>query len=162
MKRPDIPLTMMGVLAALLLVACGRQPGHETDRVTDQMEENVKELNKADDQEEWMEERQEAVKELTDLREKLFARQMREEKRLADGIKNTERRAETANHVQELKANIDRIDASLGNLQASTSANWQQVKREAHDLADTTANWFDRQIEKIDRNTDADADNDGH
>jgi hypothetical protein len=153
---------MTGAFAALLLTACGRQPGNETEKVQDQANENAKEMAKADDHEEWMEERAEATREMTALREKLSNRLTREEKRLADGIKDAERRAACEAHIAELRTNITRIDASLGTMGNSTGTDWQRIKGESRTMMDSTSTWFDRELEKIDRKTDADADKDGH
>ncbi|MBL7954769.1 MAG: hypothetical protein JNJ91_06995, partial [Flavobacteriales bacterium] len=51
------------LLSGGLLVACGTEAGKETERVNDQMQENRNEVAKADDAEEWMNEREEARKE---------------------------------------------------------------------------------------------------
>ncbi len=160
--RTTTTALMTSAFAAIFLIACTPEPGKETDRVTDQMQENNKEMSKADDAEEWMEERREAREDLSDLREKLDTRLVREEKRLADGIKDAEKRADSENHVTELKANIARIDASLANMDRSTKTDWQTVKAQSRTMSDDTQNWFDKQGEKIDRSTDADKDNDGH
>lgn len=150
------------LMAGLFISGCGRQPGHETERVNDQMEENSKEMSNADDREEWMEERREASRELGELREKLVDRKMKEEERLADGIKDAERRAECERHIAELKSNIERIDTHMRTMDNSANTDWQRVKAEGRALADTTSNWFERQFEKVDYKTKADADNDGH
>ncbi len=157
-----IPQTILMTTALFMLAACGRDPGTETDKVTDQMNENREEVADSDGAKEWMNERQEARKELADLREKLEDRLTREEKRLADGIKDTEKRAECAAHITELKYNIARIDRSLVTVDGSTSSDWQRVKAETRNVADSTGNWFDRQAEKIDHGTDMDSDHDGH
>ncbi|HEY0978181.1 MAG TPA: hypothetical protein VGE21_11990 [Flavobacteriales bacterium] len=157
--HPIIPAT---AVAFLMLTACGRQPGQETERVQDQVNENAKEMAKADDQQEWLEERAEATREMTALRERLDQRLIREQKRLADGIKDKERRAECEAHIKELQANIARIDASMGTMGGSTATDWQHIKGESRTMMDSTTNWFDRQVEKIDKRTDADKDNDGH
>jgi len=161
MRNGQIAL-MMGAVASLMFTACGREAGNETERVTDQMNENTEEVVAADDSKEWMNERTEASKELADLREKLDARLIREEKRLADGIKNAERKAECTQHIAELKMNIARIDASTGTMQNSTSSDWQRIKADGRMMADSTNNWFERQGEKIDRSTNMDSDKDGH
>jgi len=153
---------MIGAITSILFVACGRDPGTETERVTDQMNENKGEVAKADNTKEWMNERDEASKELAGLREKLSERLVREEKRHADGIKDTERRAECAQHITELKANIARIDASMGAMKTSTSNDWQRVKGDTRTTTDSTRNWFERQAEMMDRKTDMDSDKDGH
>ena len=151
-----------GLLSGLLLTSCGREPGAETERLNEQMRENSAEMNRADDAEEWMDEREEARKELADLRESMITRRERESKRLADGIKDAEKRAECEAHIAELNRNIARIDTQLASVESATSETWQDVKRGMRTATDSTKNWFEREAEKIDRKTDADADDDGH
>ncbi len=161
MNYPNLALAALAS-GAMLLAACGREPGNETERVQDQVKENTKEMSKADDSEEWLKERDEAQKELADLRENMAERLVREEKRLADGIKDAERRQEAQAHVNELKANIARLDAQLGRVRSGDASGWQQLKNDTRTMADSTDSWFKRETERIDRKTDADADKDGH
>ncbi|MEO8068303.1 MAG: hypothetical protein ABI599_11475 [Flavobacteriales bacterium] len=147
---------------ALIFAACGSEPGKETERTTDQMSENRQEMANADDSKEWMNERDEAVKELNDLRENMFARQAREQKRLADGIKDADRKAECERHIAELQINITRVDAALLRMTTTTATDWANLKMETRVVADSTGNWFKREAERIDKMTDADNDKDGH
>ena len=112
--KPHYLVTLL--LSGGLLVACGTEAGKETERVQDQMQENREEVAKADDTEEWLEERDEARKEMADLRETMSKRLEREREDLAKGIKNAEKRAETERHIAELEQNIARIDATVAYL----------------------------------------------
>jgi hypothetical protein len=157
-------LILPALVGGLLLTSCGTQPGDATEKTNEQLQENKKEMTdaRAEGTEEWREERTEAVKELRDLRATLEERQLREQKRLNDGIKDEEKRAETQAVVTELGTNIARIDATLAKMDASTGADWSRVRSEARQTADETKSWWDRQKELIDRKTDADNDRDGH
>ena len=163
MKTP-ILLTTTLFAGGLLFTSCASEPGDATEKTTDQMQENSKELNEAqaDNSTEWLEERTEATKELRDLRTTLEERQIREQERLNEGIKDAKKKAETEAVIAELSANIARIDASLGKMEASTNTDWSNVKSEARQTADETKTWWDRQKEAVDKKTDADKDNDGH
>lgn len=156
-----LPLTCL--IGGLLFTGC-MNGGDATEKTTDQMRENKKEMNEAktESAEEWLEERAEAVKELRYLRTTLEEQQIREQKRLTDGIKDAKKKAESQAMVTELGANITRIDASLAKMEASTDTDWNNVKAEARKTADDTKTWWDRQKEMIDKKTDADNDNDGH
>jgi hypothetical protein len=160
MKYPILPILISG----LLLTSCATDPGDATEKTTDQLQENKKEMNEArtDDAEEWREERTEAVKELRDLRATLEDRQMKEQKRLDDGIKDDKKRADAKAVIAEIGTNIARIDATLAKMDASTGADWSRVRTEARQATDETKSWWDRQKELIDQKTDADKDNDGH
>jgi vacuolar-type H+-ATPase subunit I/STV1 len=149
------------LLCSGLLVACGTEAGKETERVNDQMKENREALAKADNAREWMNEREEARKEMADLRDNMSSRLERERQRLADGIKNAEKRAETERHIAELEQNIARIDANYVALDGASNENWENVKADTRKAADETRNWWDRQKDWIDAQTKADNDKDG-
>lgn len=154
--------TIPTLVLSIALMACGNNDGKETERVNDQLQENSKEMAKADDSQEWMKERDEALKELQDLRGRMEQRLSREEKRLADGIKDADRKRESQDHIAELKANIARLDAHIARIDGTDGLNWENLKRETRAATDTIGNWLDREIERIDRATKADADRDGH
>ena len=147
-------------LTALFLVACGADPGDTTEKVNDEMQEAQKEIAKADDTQEWMNER-EARKEMMNLREKLVNQRDRTQERLTDGVKDAKKRAELEALVAEYNTNIDRLDGFSPRLDGATDGNWEGMKNEMRTMSDSTSNWFDRQADKIDAKTDADKDNDG-
>ena len=157
-------LILPALLGGLLFTACGTEQGDATEKTTDQMQENKQEMNEAsaEGSEAWRDERTEAVNELRDLRGKLEERQIREQERLDDGIKDASKKAECQAVIAELGANIGRIDATLAKMEGSTSTDWSNVKTEARQTADETKTWWDRQKEMVDQKTDADKDNDGH
>jgi hypothetical protein len=157
-------LSLTCLLGALLCTSCGMDRGDATEKTTDQLNENKSEMNaaKTESSKEWREERTEAMKELRDLRATLETEQIREQERLKDGIKDAKKKAECTAVIAELGANITRIDASLVKMDASTGADWNDLKAEARKTADDTRTWWDRQKEMIDKKTDADNDNDGH
>lgn len=153
-------------LAALLigggmLVACGTEAGKETERVNEQMQDNQENIADADNAREWMNEREEARKEMADLRENMVNRLERERKRQADGIKDAEKRAETERHVAELEQNIARIDENNTSLDNATQETWNDVKTKSRQAGDDTRNWWERQKDWVDANTEADKDMDG-
>lgn len=150
------------LLSSGLLAACGTEAGTETERRQEQMQENRTEMNQADTKREWLKERDEAMNELADLRETMADRLERERKRLADGIKNAEKRVECERHIAELEQNIARIDASKTGLGTATVDNWDNMKRDMRKATDETKSWWDRQKDWVDQQTDADKDQDGH
>lgn len=162
--RTNILLSAACLFGVLLSASCGSDKGDATEKTTDQLQENRNEMKeaRADNREEWREERAEAVKELRDLRSTLEDRRIREQKRMDDGIKDTKKKAECAALITELGTNIARIDASLAKLEISTATDWSTVKAEARQTGDETKSWWSRQMELIDKKTDADNDNDGH
>jgi chromosome segregation ATPase len=145
-----------------MLAACGSEAGKETERTTEQMQENKKEMAEADTKKEWLNERDEARKELADLRESMSVRLERERTRLADGIKDAGKKKECETHIAELEKNIARIDASSTRVGKATQETWEDIKRESRQAADETKSWWARQKEWIDKQTDADKDHDGH
>jgi len=157
-------LTTSFLVGGLLFTSCASEPGDATEKTNDQMQENSSEMNKAttENSEEWLDERTEATKELRDLRATLEERQIREQERLNEGIKDAKKKTETEAVIAELGSNIARIDATLGKMDASTSTDWSTVKTEGRRTADETKTWWDRQKEAVDKTTDSDKDNDGH
>ena len=147
-----------------LFTSCASEPGKADERTTEQLQENQKELAKAAQQsaEEWREESAEAARELRELREDLVKKQAREEKRLADGIKDATKKAECEARIAELRSSITRVDAALARVEGSNDSNWADVKRESRKVVDDTKSWIEREAEKVDWKTDADADDDGH
>ncbi len=156
-------LILPALLGGFLLTSCA-EPGDATEKTTEQLQENKKEMTEAknDNNEEWRQERTEAVKELRDLRETLANQQAREQERLNEGIKDAEKKAETVSRITELGANIARIDASIVKMEASAGIDWNSLKAESRQTADETRTWWEKQKEAIDKKTDSDKDKDGH
>lgn len=163
MKTPLL-LSAACLFGVLLAASCSSDNGDATEKTTDQLQENRNEMNeaRAENREEWREERTEAMKELRELRATLEARQIREQERMKEGIKDADRKTECQALIAELDANIARIDASLLKMEVSSATDWHNVKAEARRTADDANSWWSRQRELIDKKTDADHDNDGH
>lgn len=148
-------------MTALLLVACSAEPGATTEKVNDEMQEAQKEMAKADDTKEWMNERDEARKELSNLRDRLVDRRDRVQGRLTDGVKDAKKRTEMEALVGEYNTNIARLDTYTPRLDGATDSDWEGVKNDMRTMSDSTSNWFDRQADKIDAETKSDNDKDG-
>ena len=101
-----LPLTLTAcLLSGMLFIACN-DAGDATEKTTDQLQENRKEMADANNESntEWRNERDEAARELRALREDLVREQEKERKRLADGIKDAKKRAECEARIAELTA----------------------------------------------------------
>lgn len=157
-------MTLPAVGLLTLITACSTQPGAATERTTEQLQENAQELKEGMDTgtAEWNKERDEAAMELRSLREDLVRKKDGEQKRLDDGIKDPTKKAERAAHMEELSTNIARVDAAIAMVDGSNTRNWQKSKEVARNTADDTRSWIQREAEKVDRMTNADADGDGH
>ncbi len=145
--HPMKPHTLFAATCTLALLAACSQAGKSTEETSEQMEENQQEMAKADDAGEWMKERDEAAKELNDLRDKLVEKQAREQQRLADGIKDADKKVECETRIAEIGSNIARIDASLIHMQTSSATDWQGAKERARETADTTKSWMQQEFE---------------
>lgn len=137
-------------MSAILLLACGRNPGETTEKVDKQMQEARRDVAEADNTREWMKERDNAVSELSNLRDRLIGRRERIQNRLSTGVSNPQKRTELQNQVTELNTNIARIEAELPRLDQATDRDWDRLWDETRSMRDTTSNWFDRQLEKFD------------
>ncbi len=150
-KTMKLPSTIsIACMSAILLLACGRNPGETTEKVDERMQEARRDIAEADDTREWMKERDNAVTELNNLRDRLIGRRARIETRLSTGVSNPQKRTELQNQVTELNTNIARIEAELPRLDRATDRDWDRLRDETRNMRDTTSNWFDRQLEKFD------------
>lgn len=73
-----------------------------------------------------------------------------------------EQRTEWEGYKTEVNDQMTRLDNSLGDVELATNETWDDVKKGTRETTDDVGNWFQRQAEKIDRETKADGDKDGH
>lgn len=141
---------LIPALAATMFTACGYEPGDTTEKVTDEMRDARRDMAEADDARAWMKERDAAVNDLSSLRQRLVDRRTRIQEKLDKGVDKADKRAEFQGQVAELDANIARLDREIPRLANATTNDWDQVRRDTRSLRDSTTNWFDRQLEKLD------------
>ena len=141
---------VLGAFCAL--TACSNAP-ESADTMEQKVDNAMEELRAGKD---------DMNRELHDLREKLAVELTRAEERLKDPALTDEERTEWEGFKVEVNDQIERLDASLNDVETATSEKWEEVKEGSSRTADDVGNWFQRQAEKIDQKTDADHDNDGH
>lgn len=73
-----------------------------------------------------------------------------------------EERAKQEALKTELSEQRDRVERALGQVEGATPDTWETIKADAKRTTDDVAAWFERQAEKIDRETTRDNDQDGH
>lgn len=143
-------LGVAGLIAALTLAACNsgttaEQMDRQADRTMAEFEEN----------------RHAAVDDLRDIRVRLDQRLEAIEIKLQDpSLTDADRQLWEARRA-EARAHVKRVDDDLARVQGATTTVWEDVKQGVSNTAKDVGNWFEEQAEKIDRNTDADLDNDG-
>lgn len=143
-------LGVAGLIAALTLAACNsgttaEQMDRQADRAMAEFEEN----------------RHAAVDDLRDIRVRLDQRLEAIEIKLQDpSLTDADRQLWEARRA-EARAHVKRVDDDLARVQGATTTVWEDVKQGVSNTAKDVGNWFEEQAEKIDRNTDADHDNDG-
>jgi hypothetical protein len=110
---------------------------------------------------EFEENRHAAVDDLRDIRVRLDQRLEAIEIKLQDpSLTDADRQLWEARRA-EARAHVKRVDDDLARVQGATTTVWEDVKQGVSNTAKDVGNWFEEQAEKIDRNTDADLDNDG-
>lgn len=143
-------LGVAGLIAALTLAACNsgttaEQMDRQADRTMAEFEEN----------------RHAAVDDLRDIRVRLDQRLEAIEIKLQDpSLTDADRQLWEARRA-EARAHVKRVDDDLARVQGATTTVWEDVKQGVSNTAKDVGNWFEEQAEKMDRNTDADLDNDG-
>jgi chromosome segregation ATPase len=151
MRTTNIIMLSLAV-AASGLVACSEQPDG-----ADQMESEV---DKA--MEDMRREREELAQEFRELRAEMNARLAEVDNKLNDPSLTAEARVEWEAEKEELNEQMDRVDGETSKLENATKETWNDVKHGTRNTIDDIGNWFERQAEKVDRETDADTDKDGH
>lgn len=106
--------------------------------------------------------KEEVAKEMRDLREMLAVRLAKVEAKLQDPALKAEQRTEWEGYKVEVNDQMARLDNSLGDVERASNETWADVKKGTRETTDDVGNWFQRQAEKIDRETKADGDKDGH
>ena len=151
MKTTNIIMLSLAV-SACGLVACSEQP-RDTGSMERQVDEAMNDLRADKD---------ELAAEFRELREDISKRMAEIENELGDPDLTAENRADFEQEKKELNEQLDRVDDGASKLENATKETWQDVKSGAKKTANDVENWFERQAEKIDKETKADADHDGH
>jgi predicted nuclease with TOPRIM domain len=157
-------LGAMITLTGALLISCAENP--DIDASPGSADTVV--LGQADDgtSRETMaavaEERQKMTGELRDLREDVEDRLEKVNERLA----RTDLDASTRKAVEEERKALidlrDRIDGSLRDIEKADDTTWTNIKAGVRNTVNDVEAWFKKMGEKVDKETPADRDNDGH
>ena len=107
-------------------------------------------------------EKEDATRELRKVREDIAVELAKAAEHLKDPSLAPVERTRWEEVRKEAKEQMERLDRSLKDVDSATAEAWSDVKRAATDAVRSTRDRFKRQAEKIDRKTDADADDDGH
>lgn len=132
---------------------------NKLDKVQDKMQDANREAETA---QEWVSERNDILEDLRDLRENIDVQLAKHtEKLAAKDLKATVRREH-----EEMKAEYEKekgvVEGLITNVEGATDATWATVKTDTRKTSDEVKAWWTRMKENMDRNTDADKDNDGH
>jgi chromosome segregation ATPase len=152
MKTTNIIMISLAIAASGLVVGCSEQPD-----TAEQMESKVDEA-----MEDMRKEKDELRDELHEMRVDMAQRMVEVDDKLNDPTITEEAKAEWQEERNEIKGQMDRLDKETSNLENATKETWNDVKEGTKNTVDDIGNWFERQAEKIDRETGADADKDGH
>lgn len=163
MKSSNITLlAVAAVCSGLLMVRCSNTPEEQRDKMNDKMEKIDQKIDeaKADVREEWVEEKNEIAKDLRDLQANIDNKLAKTDEKLASKDLKADERAKHEAMRTELQKEKEVVSAQLASVEGSTSGSWNTVKSDARKAMDDIKAWWDKQEEKIDRETTRD--NDGH
>ncbi len=166
MKTTHYPaLAIAAITGSLLLAACSNSPAEQSadmEKKMDKIEDKMADSKVADSPAEWENEREAILKDLRDLRDNIDRKLARTTEKLASkDLKPSERTEQEAMRV-ELNREKDKVAAAITKAENATDANWNASKAELRQAADEVQGWWARQMEKIDVETKADNDKDGH
>lgn len=150
---------MAFLMGLLLLGACST--GNEVDQMERAVDDTVTGLDQAlaaDDEAE----RQELIAQLRSQQLVLEQRIHELDERSAkEGVTETE--GSTSNsEADTYRAQRQRVINALDEADRADRSTWEQVKDGTRKAVKDVGDWIDRQAEKVDKGTSADADKDGH
>lgn len=151
---------MSALLATgLLFAACS--PKQEAENTKEKVDSGIQDLN-ADLRADLDKSKLELTENLRELKLKTEAKIADFDSKLENDKLSLAERKELETARQELKEQVTRIDAATSKVGLATRDTWLEVKDETKKVTDDVGNWFERQAEKIDKDTKADHDGDGH
>ncbi len=164
--RTNITIAM-GLALAFGLASCAENDPEDArnkmenklDNVQDKMQETNRE---ADTHEEWVEERNDILEDLRDLRDNIDNQLAKHTEKLADKDLKTEDRREHEAMKAEYEKEKAITEGLIKNVEGATNETWATVKVDTQRSSDEVKAWWNRMKENMDRKTDADKDNDGH
>lgn len=144
-----------------LLIRCGQQdpkadtvPPNNAAQTAAQQDDHAQQV--------MVIERDAASKQLRKLRDDI-------EERLTDvddRLKRTDLNAQTRKAVEDERTSLldlrQRIDHSLEDMDRADTSTWEEIKTGVKKTADDVGDWFKKMGEKVDKETKADVDKDGH
>ncbi len=161
------PLHIAAGIFAIGLCACSQNDPQEArermnnqfDKVEDKMNDAT---NTADTRKEWVEDRNDILDDLRDLRNKIESELASHNEALAGKDLKANDRREHETMKAELEKEKGIVDGLIKNVDGATDSNWETVKADTRTASKEVKDWWNRMKENIDRKTDADNDNDGH
>ncbi len=132
---------------------------NKLEKVEDKMQDANQE---ADTRKEWVEEQNDILEDLRDLRDKIDGQlATHTEKLAAKDLKTADRREH-----ETMKAELDKekgiVEGLIKNVEGSTDATWTTVKEDTRRTSEEVKAWWNRMKDDLDRKTEADKDGDGH
>ena len=153
--KPIRHAAVLGMLA-VLFVQCGEQASR------DQMEARAAAEAEAERiREEIRAERELFSNDLKARRDALDQRLDELDAQLADAKLDAKRREALTVERMEVAEKRSAVDKAWNDVQNATEETWKDVKQGVSNTATDVGDWFERQVDKVDAATDADADNDG-
>ena len=148
-------------MTGLFLTQCSnaneddRTPAPSTTVVTEEVAEDQPD-------EVWTRERETAVSELKGLRKDVEERILDVNGRLQRNDLSSATRKAVEEERESLLDLRKRIDRSIEDVEGADQSTWQNIKEGVNNTTRDVRDWFKKMGEKVDKETKADADDDGH
>jgi uncharacterized protein (DUF3084 family) len=163
----NISLAVATVSLGLLYTSCSEDTPAEQradmNKKLDKVEDKMADAPyNADTRKDWVQERNDVLKDLRDLRDEIDNKLASVNEKLASkDLKASEREDQTAMKT-ELEKEKTAVDGLISDVENAREDNWNTVKLDTQRASDEVKSWWARFKENVDRKTKADKDRDGH
>ncbi|HQV53580.1 MAG TPA: hypothetical protein PK735_00280 [Flavobacteriales bacterium] len=163
MKLLKSNLIMASLVAgSFLVVSCNNTPAEQRDEMNDKVEKIEDKAIDATTARDWQAERTEIMNDLRDLRTKVDNKLAEVNEDLANTDIKPSVKADKEAMKAELTKELNMLDEKIGNVENATADAWDMTKSDAENTSKEVKSWWETQKEKVDAETDADHDKDGH
>ena len=159
-ERPLGMLLTVAALGLLLGIGCTKTADRVDDTLQDAEKKIDLDMNRAMKQ--LAEDKRVIAADLRELREDIDVRLGRLDQKLERENTKPAERAEWRQERAHLMEQRVRVEKALDRVTDADTDTWMDVKNAVNKDRDEVGTWLEQEAEKIDRKTDADADDDGH
>lgn len=133
------------------LAACG-DANTQADRMEQRVDDAMAEMRRDKDA---------ALEDLRDLRERINDRLETVDKKMEETELSEEKFSELTDEKIQLEQQRLRVETALVDVEGALESTWSDVKHTSKNVSEDVKSWLERQAEKVDEATEADHDGDG-